>query len=81
MTHGTPVVTTANTAIPEAAGAAAVYVPVDDDVALADAILRILRDARFAADLRERGLRRAGELTWSKTATATLDVLERAARR
>lgn len=79
MTHGTPVVTTATTAIPEAAGDAAVYVPVDDDTALADAILRILDDPQFAADLRERGLRRATEMTWTKTASATLDVLERAA--
>lgn len=81
MTHGTPVVTTSNTAIPEAAGDAALYVPVDDDEALAAAILRILDDAPFAAELRERGLRRAAEMTWTKTALATLDVLQNAARR
>ncbi len=80
MAHGTPVVTTANTAIPEAAGDAALYVPVDDDRAIADAILRILHDAQFAAQLRERGLRRAAEMTWRKTALATLDVLQKAAR-
>lgn len=80
MTRGTPVVTTSNTAIPEAAGDAALYVPADDDVALADAIVRILDDPAFAAGLRERGLRRASEMTWMKTASATLAVLEKAAR-
>ncbi len=79
MTHGTPVVTTSNTAIPEAAGDAAVYVPVDDEVALSEAILRILDDRSFAEDLRQRGLRRAAEMSWKKTALATLDVLEKAA--
>lgn len=79
MTHGTPVITTSNTAIPEAADDAAVYIPVDDDLALSDAILRILDDPSFAADLRARGLRRAAEMTWNKTALATLDVLEKAA--
>ncbi len=81
MTHGTPVVTTANTAIPEAAGGAAVYVPVDDDAALSEAILRILDDPSFATDLRQRGLRRAAEMSWNKTAIATLAVLEKAAGR
>ncbi len=81
MIHGTPVVTTSNTAIPEAAGDAALYIPVDDDGALATAILRILDDPAFAAELRARGLRRAAEMTWTKTALATLDVLENAAKR
>jgi glycosyltransferase involved in cell wall biosynthesis len=81
MTHGTPVVTTSNTAIPEAAGDAAVYVPLDDDAALAEAILRVLENPEFAADLRERGLRRASEMTWTKSALATLEVLEKAAYR
>ncbi len=81
MTHGTPVVTTANTAIPEAAGDAPLYVPLDDDAALADAILRILDDPACAAELRERGFRRAAEMTWTKSALATLAVLEKAAGR
>ncbi|MBV8636750.1 MAG: glycosyltransferase family 4 protein [Candidatus Eremiobacteraeota bacterium] len=81
MTHGTPVVTTSNTAIPEAAGDAALYIPVDDENALANAILRILDDPNCAAALRERGLRRAAEMAWTKTAIATLDVLQKATQR
>jgi alpha-1,3-rhamnosyl/mannosyltransferase len=76
MKWGVPVVTTSNTAIPEAAGDAADYVPVDDADALADAIIRIVEDPAHANGMRERGLRRAASMTWAKAASATLDVLE-----
>jgi glycosyltransferase involved in cell wall biosynthesis len=79
MAHGVPVITTNVTAIPEAAGDAALYVPLDDEVALAQAIARVRSDAAIATSLRERGLARAAMMTWKKTAAATLDVLERAA--
>lgn len=80
MAHGIPVVTTNTTALPEAAGDAALYVPPDDTAALADAIERILLDEDLAASLRARGIARAQEMSWAKTADATLAVLERAAR-
>jgi glycosyltransferase involved in cell wall biosynthesis len=79
MAYGIPVIATHATAIPEAAGDAALYVPVDDPSALAEAILRVRNDAVLAASLRERGLARAAQMTWHKTAGATLDVLVRAA--
>jgi glycosyltransferase involved in cell wall biosynthesis len=79
MSYGIPVITTHATALPEVAGDAALYVPVDDEAALADAIMRVHRDKALAASMRERGLARAAEMSWKKTAGATLDVLERAA--
>ncbi len=79
MAQGTPVITTAVSAIPEAAGDAALYVPLDDDVALAQAIARVRGDGQLAASLRERGLARAATMTWANVAAATLAVLERAA--
>lgn len=79
MSHGTPVVTTGVTAIPEAAGDAALYVPLDDDAALAQAITSLRRDQRLAASLRERGLARAATMSWTRAASLTLEVLERAA--
>jgi glycosyltransferase involved in cell wall biosynthesis len=78
MAYGVPVIATDVTAIPEAAGDAALYVPLDDDGALAQAILRVRHDPVLAASLRERGVARAALMTWTKTAGATLDVLERA---
>jgi glycosyltransferase involved in cell wall biosynthesis len=79
MAHGAPVVTTNVTAIPEAAGDAAYYVPPDDADALAAAIARVRSDAFLAASLRERGLGHAARMTWTRSARSTLDVLERAA--
>jgi glycosyltransferase involved in cell wall biosynthesis len=81
MKYGTPVVTSNAASIPEAAGDAGLYVPVDDARALAAAILKVVSEPNVASDLRERGVRRATEMTWQKTAEATLDVLERAAAR
>lgn len=79
MAYGVPVITTNVSAIPEVAGDAVLYVPPDDEVALAAAIVRVHSDPAFAASLRERGLARAASMSWTKTAAATLDVLERAA--
>jgi glycosyltransferase involved in cell wall biosynthesis len=79
MAYGVPVIATNVTAIPEAAGDAALYVPLDDEVALAQAIARVRSDPTLAASLRERGLARAAQMSWKNTALATLDVLERAA--
>ena len=79
MAYGVPVITTNVTAIPEVAGEAALYVPPDDDVALAAAIARVRSDPALAESLRARGRARAASMTWTKTAAATLDVLERAA--
>ena len=80
MAHGTPVVTTATTAIPEAAGDAALYADVQDAEAFARALLDVLDDSALAASLRERGLARAASMPWSAAAEATLTVLEQAAR-
>lgn len=79
MAHGTPVITTNVTAIPEAAGDAALYVAADDAGALAAAIARVRSDASLAASLRERGLAHASQMTWTRSARSTLDVLEQAA--
>jgi glycosyltransferase involved in cell wall biosynthesis len=79
MAHGTPVITTNVTAIPEAAGRAAHYVPQDDPDALATAIACIRGDATYAASLRMRGLAHAARMTWTRSARSILDVLERAA--
>ncbi|HEX8807076.1 MAG TPA: glycosyltransferase family 1 protein [Candidatus Aquilonibacter sp.] len=79
MAHGTPVIASRATAIPEAGGDAACYVPADDVDALAAAIVQIRRDAPHAASLRERGLAHASAMTWTRAAASTLAVLERAA--
>ena len=77
---GTPVVTSSVSALPEVVGDAALQVDPLDVEALAEAMERLLRDDGLRADLRERGLRRAEEFSWERTARQTLAVYERATR-
>jgi glycosyltransferase involved in cell wall biosynthesis len=79
MSYGAPVVASNASAIPEAGGDAALYVSPGDADALAAAILRVLDDAPLADDLRRRGLARAPEFTWERTAARTLEIIEAAA--
>ena len=78
MACGTPVVTTTGSAPEEVAGDAAMLVPPRDEVALAEAIAKVLGTPDLASDLRKRGLERAAGLTWNRTAEQTLDVWKRA---
>lgn len=76
MSYGAPVVASNASAIPEAGGDAACYVEPGDDAGLAEAILRVAGDEAYADDLRRRGLLRAAELTWRRTAEQMLEVIE-----
>jgi len=73
MACGTPVVTTNVSSLPEVVGDAALCVSPDDVDALAAALRRLWQDAALRADLRARGLARAREFSWERTAQLTLD--------
>jgi len=77
---GTPVVTTAGSALGEVVADAAVLAPADDEPALADAIARVLDDPALAARLRAAGPARAASFTWERCADQHLDAYARAAR-
>jgi glycosyltransferase involved in cell wall biosynthesis len=68
MASGTPVVAADRAALPETCGDAALLFDPDDADAAADALSRALDDP---AGLIERGLRRAREFTWQRTARET----------
>lgn len=78
MAAGRPVVTTAESAIPEVAGDAALYAAVGDPDALADALQHALTDSAVIADLVQRGQARAAEYTWERTAGGLIDLYRRA---
>ena len=78
MACGTPVVALRATAVPEVVGDAAVLVEPDDPEALSSAVLALLEDAVRQAELRERGLRRAAELTQTRTTELTVEAYRRA---
>jgi glycosyltransferase involved in cell wall biosynthesis len=80
MSYGTPVVAARTSALPEVAGDAAAFVDAEDRDGLASAIVSLVTDAAYAQRLREAGLARVKDFTWSRTARETLRVLEEAAR-
>lgn len=75
MASGTPVVTTNVSSLPEVTGEAGLMVAPDDVDALAAAIHAILNQPALHA-LRARGLERAREFSWARTARATLQVYD-----
>ena len=74
MACGTPVLTSNTTSMPEIAGGAALLVDPHDTTAIARQLEQLLTDSVAVKDLSERGLARAQEFSWEKTARATLDV-------
>jgi glycosyltransferase involved in cell wall biosynthesis len=75
MACGTPVLTSATSALPEIAGDAALLIDPEDTAALADGLARLMRDPALREDLRARGLARAAQFTWERCAAQTLAVL------
>jgi glycosyltransferase involved in cell wall biosynthesis len=73
MACGVPIVAANRTSLPEVVGDGGVLVEPDAE-AFAVAMLRILTDDAYAANLRTRGLARAAEFTWQRTARLTLAV-------
>jgi glycosyltransferase involved in cell wall biosynthesis len=73
MACGTPVVTSNVSSLPEVVGDAALFVSPDDVDGLAAALHRVWHDEALRADLRARGIARAREFSWERTARMTLD--------
>ena len=74
MASGVPVVTSDTTSLRETAGDAALTVDPLDVGRMAEAISRLARDTDLRRLLCHRGLERASEFTWKKTAERTLEV-------
>jgi glycosyltransferase involved in cell wall biosynthesis len=72
MTIGVPVIVSDRGALPEVASGAGQVVPADDPVALADAMVRYLREPAFAAAAAARGLDRARRYSWQQSARTLL---------
>ena len=79
MACGCPVVTSTTSACPEVAGGAALLVDPDDVAGLAAAMERVSLDDGLAGELRSKGLRRAAEFSWTRSALTLLSELRTAA--
>lgn len=78
MACGTPVVAPRASAFPETMGEAGLLVDPDDAGATSHALSRLVREPRLAAELRERGLKRAARFQWRHVAETTLAVYQTA---
>ncbi len=73
---GTPVITSNVTALPEIAGDAGVTVDPMDTEALAEAMQRVLSDLPLREALVQKGLARARQFTWARTAEKTIELYQ-----
>ena len=73
---GTPVVCSNAASLPEVVGDAAVTLDPNDTQAWVATIENVLYDTALQSDLRERGLKRARQFTWERTAQSTLEVYQ-----
>lgn len=79
MSSGTPVIVSRSSSLPEVVGDAGLFVdPLDADD-MARAMEAVVGDAELAGSLRKKGLERAKQFSWKKTAERTLDILREAA--
>jgi glycosyltransferase involved in cell wall biosynthesis len=78
MARGVPVACSNASSLPEVAGEAALMFDPHDERAIATALECLLSDGAEAQRLRVRGLERAREFTWERTARATLQSYRRA---
>ena len=78
MACGTPVVTSSTSSLPEVAGDAAITIEPTDAGALASALDRLIQDVALRSELRRRGLDRARQFSWERTARETSAVYRQA---
>jgi len=78
MACGCPVIGSDTPALVEVLGGAGLHAKVGDAAALAEALTRLRADG-LAAELRRRGLARALDFSWERTASDTLEVYRDAA--
>lgn len=76
MACGCPLLTSNGTSCPEIAGDAALLVDPRSEQSIADGIVRLMDDKALRTDLQTRGLKRAKDFTWEKSARQHLSVFE-----
>jgi glycosyltransferase involved in cell wall biosynthesis len=79
MACGTPVITANTSSLDEIARGAAETIEPRDAEALTDALVRVAENEDLRRDLARRGLARAAQFSWSRTAQAMLALYNRAA--
>ncbi len=78
MACGVPVVASDASSIPEVVGTAGILLPPDDAEGMAGALLQLLQNAAFHAEMRRRALAQAAQFSWEQTARCTLEAYREA---
>lgn len=73
---GTPVITSAGTAMEEVAGGAAVLVDPFNEGSIAQALSRVANDSVLRDQLRAAGVKRSGEYSWDRSAQLLWDIIQ-----
>ncbi|MGB9363017.1 MAG: glycosyltransferase, partial [Candidatus Sulfotelmatobacter sp.] len=73
MAHGTPVVTSNVSSLPEVVGNAAVLVHPENVFEIMRALHRVLLDQPLRDKMRERGCRQAAKFSWEKSVRRIMD--------
>jgi len=81
MAAGVPIVVSGRGALPEVCGDAAVYVDPDDSRGMAATIAEVLTDRDRLEDLRQRGIARARQFSWTASARRLWDAYAEAVER
>jgi glycosyltransferase involved in cell wall biosynthesis len=81
MACGTPPLTSNLASLPEVVGDAGILVNPNDVDAIAEGIYRLVEDSQLREALRDKGLIRASQFSWEKTAGQTRAFLEEVAAR
>lgn len=76
MACGTPIITGQETALPEVAGDAALYINVQDSEQLGTVLGQLLNDSELQERLRNKGFDRVKQFTWERAARDTLAVYQ-----
>ena len=81
MASGLPVITSKRASLPEVAGAAAVYIDLDDLSAYTRQMVRLIEDEKRWKMCKENGFKQASKFTWQRCAEKTLSAYRLALRR
>jgi len=74
MACGTPLIASKASSLPELVGEGGLLFDPHDPGELKEAMIGLLSDEQLASDLRAKGLKRAGDFSWERTAQETLAV-------
>ena len=74
MAHGTPVVTSSVSALPEVVGDAAVLVNPENVFDIARGLRQVLLDEEFREQLRQRGFQQVRRFSWDRSAERVLEI-------